>query len=108
MFGYDSPEKAIELVTFRVRARLAVARADVTAAAAGARKGALKPVASRKVYFENAGGFVECPIYERDAFVAGDNFRGPAIVEQMDCTTVVPPDFAVRVDDAGSLLLTLI
>jgi N-methylhydantoinase A len=37
--------------------------------------------------------------------VAGDRFRGPAIVEQMDCTTVVPPDFAARVDDAGNLLL---
>jgi N-methylhydantoinase A/oxoprolinase/acetone carboxylase beta subunit len=37
----------------------------------------------------------------------GDAFCGPAIVEQMDCTTVVPPDFGVRVDDAGNLLLKL-
>ncbi len=107
MFGYDSPEKPIELVTFRLRARMNVARGDFTGAQPVAREGALAPAASRKVYFDNAGGFVDCPVYDRNALLPGDVFRGPAIVEQMDCTTVVPPDFGVRVDEAGNLLLTL-
>ncbi|MDB5812185.1 MAG: hypothetical protein JWN94_4307 [Betaproteobacteria bacterium] len=107
MFGYDSPEKPIELVTFRLRARTSVARGDFGGAQATARKGALTPAATRKVYFDKSCGFVECPVYDRDALKPADTFRGPAIVEQMDCTTVVPPDFNVRVDDAGNLLLTL-
>ena len=107
MFGYDSPDKLIELVTFRLRARLPVERADFTGAQPLARTGGLEPAASRKVYFENAGGFVDCPIYDRGALLPGDAFRGPAIVEQMDCTTVIPPDFSVRIDDACNLLLKL-
>ncbi len=107
MFGYDSPAKPIELVTFRLRARMQVARGDFAGAQTAARKGGLMPAATRKVYFEHAGGFVDCPVYERAALLPGDTFDGPAIVEQMDCTTVVPPDFAVRVDEAGNLLLTL-
>ena len=105
MFGYDSPEKPIELVTFRLRARMAVARADFAGTQTSARSGALAPAATRKVYFDNAGGFVDCPVYERGALLPGDTFQGPAIVEQMDCTTVIPPDFGARVDDMFNLLL---
>ena len=106
MFGYDSKDKSIELVTFRLRARMTVERADFTGTQASARKGGLKAAARRKVYFENAGGFVDCPVYERDTLLPGDTFHGPAIIEQMDCTTVIPPDFGARVDDASNLLLT--
>ena len=106
MFGYDSKDKSIELVTFRLRARMTVERADFTGTQASARKGGLKAAAQRKVYFENAGGFVDCPVYERDTLLPGDTFHGPAIIEQMDCTTVIPPDFGVRVDGASNLLLT--
>ena len=107
MFGYDSPEKIVELVTFRLRARLTVERADFAGAQPSARTGALVPTATRKVFFENAGGFVDCPIYDRGALLTGDQFHGPAVIEQMDCTTVIPPDFAARVDAAGNLLLKL-
>ncbi len=107
MFGYDSPEKPIELVTFRLRARMAVERADFTGAQPSARKGGLSPVASRKVYFENASRFVDCPVYDRGNLSPGDRFKGPAIIEQMDCTTVIPPDFNVRIDDASNLLMSV-
>jgi len=107
MFGYDSPEKPIELVTFRLRARLQVARGNFAGAPTAARKGSLNPAVTRQVYFDDPPGFVACPVYDRGSLMPGDAFRGPAIVEQMDCTTVVPPDFGVRVDDAGNLLLKL-
>src|SRR5258706_3766458 len=107
MFGYDSPEKPIELVTYRLRARMQVARGDFTGAQTAVRQGALTPAAMRQVYFDDPAGFVACPVYDRVMLRPGDMFHGPAIVEQMDCTTVVPPDFGVRVDDAGNLLLKL-
>ena len=106
MFGYDSPDKLLELVTFRVRARMPVGRADFARTQTSARSGALAPAATRKVYFDD-GGFVDCPVYERDALRPGDAFKGPAIVEQMDCTTVIPPDFGARVDEQLNLLLQL-
>ena len=108
LFGYDSPDKPLELVTFRVRARLPVARAQGvdTPSTFTRRVGSLTPAATRKVFFEDSG-FVDCPIYERDAFQPGDELRGPAIIEQMDCTTVIPPDFKASVDQQFNLLLTL-
>jgi N-methylhydantoinase A len=105
MFGYDSPDKLLELVTFRVRARMPVARADFAGAHLGVRAGALAAMATRKVYFDEAGGFVDSPVYARDDLRPGDAFKGPAIVEQMDCTTVVPPDFSARVDVQFNLVL---
>ncbi|HEV7819615.1 MAG TPA: hydantoinase/oxoprolinase family protein [Burkholderiales bacterium] len=108
MFGYDSPEKPIELVTFRMRARMSVAHGEFGGAPPVARIGALAPTNVRKVYFDGMDGFVECPVYDRHALLPDDCFDGPAIVEQMDCTTVVPPDFGVRVDEADNLLLKLI
>ena len=108
MFGYDSPEKLLELVTFRVRARMATGRADFAGTRASARAGALAPAAMRKVYFDSAGGFVDCPVYERGTLLPGDALKGPAIVEQMDCTTVIPPDFGARVDDMFNLLLQVV
>ena len=62
-------------------------------------------MASRRVYFEQAPGFVDCPVYAREACLPGDRFGGPAIIEQMDCTTVVPPGWRVEVDDLLNLLL---
>jgi len=105
LYGYASPERPLELVTFRVRARLATGRPELDGAQAKARAGALVPVATRKVYFDEAGGYIDCPIYERNALRPGDELKGPAIVEQMDATTVIPPDFTGRIDDMFNLLL---
>jgi N-methylhydantoinase A len=105
MYGYDSPEKLLELVTFRVNARLAASRRDFAEVTVAPRAGGPTPVLTRKVYFDEGSGFVDCPIYERSDLRPGDVLHGPVIVEQMDCTTVVPPDFTARVDDLFNLLL---
>jgi N-methylhydantoinase A len=104
LFGYASPDKKLELVTFRVRARLAGGGREFADAASGARRGAVRPVATRSVYFGEAG-FMACPIFERDSLGEGDRLAGPAVVEQMDCTTVIPPGFSARVDGFLNLLL---
>jgi N-methylhydantoinase A len=58
------------------------------------------------VYFDEIADAVDCPVYARDALRPGDTFTGPAIVEQMDSTVMVPPGQAGRVDDALNLVLT--
>jgi N-methylhydantoinase A len=60
----------------------------------------------RKVWFPQTG-FVATPVYERDALAAGCSIKGPAIVEQMDATTVVPPGATVRCDKLGYLHMEL-
>lgn len=52
-----------------------------------------------------AGGFVECPIYAREGLKPGNRIDGPAIVEQMDTTTVTLPDMQGAVDGYLNLIL---
>ena len=46
-------------------------------------------------------------IFDRLALPAGAAFDGPAIVEQMDSTIVVPPGWQAEVDDYGNIVLRL-
>jgi N-methylhydantoinase A len=45
-------------------------------------------------------------LYRRGELRAGHHFAGPAVVAQDDCTTVVPPGFAVTVDAYSNLRIT--
>ena len=59
----------------------------------------------RPVWLAEAREFVATPIYARDALRPGNHFAGPAIVEQMDATTLVPPGTTARVDAYLNLIL---
>ena len=58
----------------------------------------------RPVWFGQ--GFVETPVYKRRQLEPGAQLAGPAIVEEVESTVVVPPDFALAVDAAANLILT--
>jgi N-methylhydantoinase A len=60
----------------------------------------------RPVWFE-AGGWTETPVYRREHLPTGARFTGPAIVEQLDCTTVIEPGNAVELDPIGNLIVTV-
>ena len=104
-YGFSAPGEPAEFVNLRLTAtgkiakpRLREWRQDGDAAAAR------KP--DRPVYFAESGGFVDCPIYDRYRLGAGAEVAGPAVVEEMDATTVVHPAYAARVDGFGNLVLT--
>jgi N-methylhydantoinase A len=61
--------------------------------------------AKRLVYFAETGEFVDCPIYERNRLWADGRLVGPAIIEQVDATTVIHPGYTARVDGYGNLLI---
>ena len=46
------------------------------------------------------------PVYEREDLGAGDRFGGPALITQLDATTLVRPGWTVTVHESGALLLT--
>jgi N-methylhydantoinase A len=58
-------------------------------------------VGERRAWF--GGAFVATAIYERARLPIGARVAGPAIIEQMDTTTVVPPGHAALVDPSGNL-----
>ena len=45
------------------------------------------------------------PFFERELLRAGDRFVGPAIVEQYDTTTVIPPGLAAEIDGHGNIVI---
>jgi hypothetical protein len=59
----------------------------------------------RTVYFDGAIG-IEATLYERDTLDVGTRIAGPAIIEQFDATTVIPPLWRVEVDGYRNLILT--
>ncbi len=60
-------------------------------------------VGQRPVWF--TGGWVDTPIYRRELLPDAAQFTGPAIVEQLDCTTVVEPGVTATLDTIGNLIL---
>jgi N-methylhydantoinase A len=60
---------------------------------------------TREVHFAEAGGWVEATVYERARLLPEASFGGPAIVQEVDSTTVVPPGARVTVDGYGNLII---
>jgi N-methylhydantoinase A len=60
----------------------------------------------RKVRFQESNDVQTSPIYERDRLLAGNGVTGPAVIEQADSTTLVPPSFKALVDPHGRLIMT--
>ena len=62
---------------------------------------------SRPVYFPEGRGYVECAIYDRARLPVGATIAGPAIVEEPESTTVLPPGARAEVDRWANLLVAL-
>ncbi|HYB42552.1 MAG TPA: hydantoinase/oxoprolinase family protein [Candidatus Methylomirabilis sp.] len=104
-YGYAAAEDAVELVNVRLtgvgltppltRPELAVGERDATAAVKGA----------RPVWFRETSGFADCAVVDRSRLLAGNVVAGPAVVEEMDATSVIHPGWEAAVDPHGNLLL---
>jgi N-methylhydantoinase A len=94
--NYERPDAPVEVY------RLGVTAVGLTPKAELARyeseSGSATPVATRKVHFEESDRPFETPVYNRDDLPAGSSIEGPAIIDQLDSTTVVPPGVPAEVD----------
>ena len=104
--GFSAPDEPAEFVNLRLAAigRIAKPQLRELGQDGGDVDSARK--ATRQVYFAEAGGFIDCPIYDRYALGAGCVVAGPAVIEEIDSTTVIHPGYQARVDRFGNLALT--
>lgn len=58
---------------------------------------------ARPVFFGES--YIDTPIYRRSTLAAGQRIRGPAIIEEDESTLVLPPSFALQVDQALNLII---
>ncbi|MBI4608773.1 MAG: hydantoinase/oxoprolinase family protein [Candidatus Rokubacteria bacterium] len=103
-YGYASPGEPAEIVNCKLAAigtgpRVGLPKFDRRA---GGLEAALKH--RRRAYFPEAGGFVECPAFDRYRLSPGLELAGPAIIEERESTTLLPPGARARVDEYGSLI----
>ncbi len=98
LYTYALAEAQVEIVTLRVAAAGRVRGFTLPSGARGGPARTRSP--RRRVYFAGAG-WKACPCLEREGLGAGAVVRGPAIVEQADATTVVPPGRRASVDRVG-------
>lgn len=105
LYGFIAEGEEIEMVTYRLSAIGVVEKAGLRAHEPAGPDASAANTGSRKVWMAQAGGFVETPLYDRALLRAGNVFSGPAIVDQMDTTTVVPPGMTVSVDAYLNLVL---
>jgi N-methylhydantoinase A/oxoprolinase/acetone carboxylase beta subunit len=98
VYGYSNPERAIEIVTIRVRARLAVEQPKLISKRSRFRR-AEKP-AFRRIH--SAGAWRETPVYRRSNLPPAKQ-RGPALILDYGSTTLIPPGWSFSVDKFGSL-----
>ena len=59
---------------------------------------------TRRAYFPDAGGFIECPVWDRYALSTGDTVEGPAFVEERESTVVLSPGDVGTIDELGNLI----
>lgn len=104
-FGFVAEGETVQIVTLRVEAAGIVAKAEFNRLTEAGPDAAAAKIAAREVWMPEAGGFVECPVYARDGLKPGNRIDGPAIVEQMDTTTVILPDMQATVDGYLNLIL---
>jgi N-methylhydantoinase A len=108
-YGYVASDDPIELVNLRLtavgklppmpRKQLERGSGDPAAALKGRRTLWLRDA-------DGAGEAHDAPVYDRYALRGGDVLAGPAVVEEMDSSTVVLPGYTARTDDFGHLLIT--
>jgi N-methylhydantoinase A len=63
--------------------------------------------ATRAAYFPEDGGFVPCKVYFRERLAVGESIPGPAIIEERESTTVIPPGDVATVSARGNLMIKI-
>jgi N-methylhydantoinase A len=104
-FGVELPEirpVLVNLHTAVIGKRRAVSLRSIAAARPRATLLEARRTA-RPVWFE--GGWFETPVYVREHLPVAARFEGPAIVEQLDCTTLIEPGNRVEIDAIGNLVV---
>jgi N-methylhydantoinase A/oxoprolinase/acetone carboxylase beta subunit len=104
-YGYASGAEPVEAVTWKLSAVGGSPRVALAKAAPAPDAPPLKR--RRRAYFPEAGGYIDCPVYDRYALAPGMELAGPAIVEERESTSVLPPGCTAIVDAFANLLVSL-
>ena len=102
-YGHSNPEEEGELANIRVEARGLNSSTDgdqprslISVTDAAAEK-------TRPVVF--SGKRVDTRFLDRSILKEGEILEGPLVINELSCTTIVPPDYSVELDSVGSIVI---
>lgn len=105
-YGYFDHSKNIQMVSYRVGAVGTIEKPHLPPQVIVENAQPPKPIEIRKVRFEGSTEYVDTSIYQRNDIPCGCTIQGPAIVEQMDSTSIIPPDWQAYNDEYLNLIVT--
>ena len=101
-YAHHSPEEPVEIINVRVAA---IGKKPPINFPRLAPSGKAVPARERKVYFAEAGKYVETPLYQREDLGAGATFSGPALIQEHGTTTVMYQGDTCSVAETGELII---
>lgn len=105
LYGYVADEEPIQITTLRAEAIGLVPKAELKTYPPATAAVSAAVVGTRTVWLPEKSDFVPVPLYDRDRLQPGHVVTGPAVIEQMDSTTLVLPAQNATVDAFLNLML---
>ncbi len=105
VYGYTLPDRGVEIVTCRLKAIGRVPRPSEPPVGAETPVHAAR-TGERPVWFDDAEGWTDTPVFDRERLPAGADLSGPAVLEEMSATTLVLPGQRLQVEPTGTLIIT--
>jgi N-methylhydantoinase A len=102
-YGHDNRAEPVQIVSIRLTAIGTIPTLAIRDRPAAGSEGAVK--SRRAVWFRDTGE-VDAAVYDRARMAAGLVAPGPAVIESLESTILVPPGWQAAMDGDGFVLLT--
>ena len=102
LFTFSDPDREVELLTLKVEAIGKIPRPSIKGEPVDGKNPDQALKGNRGVYFTEAKEFLDSKIYDGDLLKPGNVVEGPAVVEEMALTLIIPPKFSFEVDQYGN------
>lgn len=107
-YGTSAPKEPGDIVSLRLTVTGLMKKPSPRSVSEGAAQPEADAMVRRKpVYFRDARGFADTPVYARTRLRHGNEIAGPALIEEHASTTVIQPGDRMSVDAFGNLILTI-
>ena len=103
VYGTAAPDETPEVVNVRVTSVVSVPKLDLPEIESD--DAVPTPISRRKVLFDSVAGYIDTLVYDRVKLKAGAKIQGPAIIEQLDSTTVILPGMRAHVEKFGNIII---
>lgn len=104
-YGISAQDREVEIVTYRLVAMGRTPKPLFKEWPSSGNDASQAIKNTRKVYSPISRDYVKTSVYDRNKLRVGNLVTGPAIVEQMDSTTVIPENYTLELDSLGNLLI---